>query len=868
MTQYGKPLRTALVGALRRIPMPVLAIGIGLCAGLAVWAVLDQLQGRSVDRIVQRELRVQLDQRSREHLVRFDQYLQNYATTVRLLANHRRLAKYLESQFWLPEEEASPTPIDLEHHPAWLPAHGEWGALIEPPLVLLTDRGGGVRELYSPTRRPLPHELQGHIGRQYLAETEVRTVLTRLDGSPTLLVSDAVEDASGYPMGYLVILVPVNDQFLADSQSGMSLSSAVLALVDADDLRVLVSSGADPSLDGTEVDQWRGDYQITFRSLSQYEGTDWNVMFATFVPHDVVATLARRVGQFEERHRVITALAFILVFTLLIYLVSARLNRVITRMARFARRALGIAPMSTDASGNQLLLLEEWIGQFGRLVLRNRNEMQHRHANEMRQSEALKMAVLEAARDGIITIDEGGGILECNHTAERLFGFERTQVVGRRLTELLIAPEDREEFEVLWRAVRIPGQENRNHQPARSELTALRSDSQRVQVEVSIVPILFGDQHLYTIYLHDISERLKAEREIKSLARFASESPNPTLRVTRQGAVVYANAASLPLMAYWGCKRGQTLPIYWRDQITRALDENHDLEYQLDCDGQFYALVLAPVRDLDYVNLYGRDVTAERRAEQEARQHQAELVHVCRLSTLGEVATGMAHELNQPLAAIANYANGCSRRIQSGTAARKELLVAMRQITKQAERASEIIRRLRALVGKQPPTRSVADLNHLVREVCSFVEYECSRLGVGIGLDLYPAPLWVDVDLVQIEQVLLNLVGNALDALEAVEPSRRKLRIRSAPTQSGVRVTVADTGTGIPAEQIEQLFEPFFTTKDSGMGMGLPISLTIVQDHGGRIWATSEPGSGTLFHVELPCAEAPGWPEQTQRALP
>lgn len=867
MVQFGKALRTALVGALRRIPMPVLAIGIGLCAGLAVWAVLDRLQSRSVDRIVQRELRVQLDQRSREHLIRFDQYLQNYASTVRLLANHRRLAKYLESQLWVLEEESAPLTY-RGHHPDWLPVHGEWGALIEPTQVLLTDRGGRIREVYSPAETQLPLELQGHIGRQYLSETEVRTVLTRLDGVPTLLVSDAAEDASGYPMGYLVVLVPVNEQFLADSQSGMSLSSAVLALVDSDDLRILVSSGVDPSLDGTEVDQWRGDYQITFRSLSQYEGADWNVMFATFVPHDLVATLARRVGQFEERHRVISALAFIAVFTLLIYLVSARLNRVITRMARFARRALGIAPLSTDSSGNQLLLLEEWIGQFGRLVLRNRNEMQHRHANEMRQSEALKMAVLEAARDGIITLDEQGEILECNHTAERLFGFGRAQMAGRHLRELLIAPEDQEGFEVLWRAARGHSPETRSTQPARSELTVLRADSQKVPVEVSIVPILFGERHLYTIYLHDISDRLKAEREIKSLARFASESPNPTLRVTRQGAVVYANAASLPLLTYWACKRGQTLPIYWRDQITRALDENRDIEYQLDCDGQVYALVLAPVRELDYVNLYGRDVTAVRRAEQEARQHQAELVHVCRLSTLGEVATGMAHELNQPLAAIANYANGCSRRIQSATATKKELLTAMRQITNQAERASEIIRRLRALAGKQPPIRSEADINHLVREVCSFVEYECSRLGVAIALDLSPAPLRVDVDLVQIEQVLLNLVGNALDALEEVELSRRSLSIRSARTEQGVLVSVSDSGPGIPPEQIAQLFEPFFTTKDSGMGMGLPISLTIVQDHGGRIWATSEPGSGTQFHVELPCTEAAGEPVQTARALP
>jgi C4-dicarboxylate-specific signal transduction histidine kinase len=243
-----------------------------------------------------------------------------------------------------------------------------------------------------------------------------------------------------------------------------------------------------------------------------------------------------------------------------------------------------------------------------------------------------------------------------------------------------------------------------------------------------------------------------------------------------------------------------------------------------------------------------------RRAEQEARQHQAELVHVCRLSTLGEVATGMAHELNQPLSAISNYANGASRRLQGGVGDPGELVDAMGQITTQARRASEIIRRLRALVGRQPPSRSAADLNHLVREVCSFVEFETAKLEVQISLDLAPGRIPVDVDLVQIEQVLLNLVRNALDALEEVPASARALTIRTSLGAADAEVQVEDNGPGIPPERMERLFEPFFTTKGGGMGMGLPISQTIVEDHQGRIWAGSIPGRGTIFHVTLPLA--------------
>jgi C4-dicarboxylate-specific signal transduction histidine kinase len=228
---------------------------------------------------------------------------------------------------------------------------------------------------------------------------------------------------------------------------------------------------------------------------------------------------------------------------------------------------------------------------------------------------------------------------------------------------------------------------------------------------------------------------------------------------------------------------------------------------------------------------------------------------------MGEVATGMAHELNQPLSAIVNYANGCTRRIQNGVGESAELLGALEQVKSQAQRAGEIIRRLRALVGKQPPIRADVDLNALVREVCGFLEFETEKLGIEIALELDSQPIPVHVDLVQIEQVLLNLVRNGLDALEDVAGDRRSLTIRTGSDGAGyAMVSVADTGPGVSREALLQLFDPFYTTKAGGMGMGLAISQTIVENHDGRIWAESEPHRGTVFHVVLPLARVPGTP--------
>ena len=840
---------------LRVTPMPVLAMLVGLLAGLAVWGVLDQIQSDKIKRIFARDLQSQLDMRSRESLIRFDQHMASYTATARLLAHHRRLAEYLAPLFWSPQQRVDPV-IYRVFPPFWLPDFFARNGLSAPSQVLLADTGGRVREVYQAGDAPLPAELAQGVSEILVPQGgEVRSVLTRFGDQPYLLVSDAVEDSNGYPMGSLVVVVPVNEAFLRASQRGVIPGQVLVALVDPDEQRILASIDPGLLLPGTQIAQWADRYLVTSQSLPGYEGTAWNLLFATFIPHDSVKKMTARVRDLERRQRTIAALVYILVFTLIIYLISTRLNRVLKRMSRFSQRALGIAEPSFQRRGNQLLLLEDWIKHFTQLVLKAREEMSQRHESAMRESEALKAAMMEASLDSIVTLNRRGAIIELNPTAERALGFSRSETLGLVFGEACIAPDDRHLFRQLLeesrRARRTGGEP-----PARRELTVLRRDGSPVPVELSIVPINLDRELFYTLYIHDITERKEAEREIEGLARFAGESPNPILRVNREGVIGYANAASSALLEAMGTTQGGPLPADWAGEVGSVLESGEAREREGDFGDQVYAILLAPIAELGYVNLYARDITAVRRAEQEARQHQAELVHVCRLSTLGEVATGMAHELNQPLSAISNYANGASRRLKVGVEDPGELVEAMGQITVQARRASEIIRRLRALVGRQPQSRNEVDLNHLVREVCSFVEFETAKLEAQVVLDLAPKRIPVDVDLVQIEQVLLNLVRNALDALAEVPVAQRILGIRTTLAETRAEVQVEDRGPGIPPERMGRLFEPFFTTKATGMGMGLPISQTIVEGHEGRIWADSTPGRGTVFHVTLPLARA------------
>jgi len=832
--------------------MPLIAILIGLVAGLAVWGVLDQVQSKAVERIFNKELTARLDLRSRESLLRFDQYMNNYAATARLLANHRRLAQYLEPLFWFPEEAVEPVVYE-QFRPFWLPDFFERNALLAPSHVLLMDTRGQVREIYQAGKKPLPPEILADAGTWVGDGDEVHTVLARSGDQPYLMVSDRVEDAGGYGMGHLVVVVPIDSAFLEASEGSVSADSSAVALVDADEQRILATNEPLELIPGTLLEQWGDEFLVTSQSLPKYEGSNWNMLFATFIPHSSVEKMTERVVEFERSQRLIAALVFIAVFTLVIYLVSARLNRVLARMTRFSQRALQIEQPNFKRGGNQLLLLEDWIQHFTNLVLKAREEMDRRHAHEMRETEALKAAIMEASLDAIVTLDRAGLIVDYNPMAEAMLGLTPLNAInGDFARRFLDAAEHAAFLGMLSESGRRQQGHRRPH--ARGELWARRVDGARFPVELSIVPIDIDDERVYTLYIHDATQRKAAEREIKSLARFASESPNPILRVNGEGLIVYANAASRSLTNAWASGPGQLLPLAWIGEVRAALNDGRNHEREDDQGEQIYSLLFVPITDLGYVNIYARDITAVRRAEQESRQHQSELVHVCRLSTMGEVATGMAHELNQPLSAIVNYAKGASRRLQNGVNDTAPLVEAMRQISSQAQRAGEIIRRLRALVGKQAPIRSVVDLNYLVREVCGFLEFETGKLALRIELNLLDGEIPVSVDLVQIEQVLLNLVRNALDALEDKPAEERHLAIFSLVRGAEAIVGVADNGPGIPEERMAHLFDPFYTTKETGMGMGLAISQTIIDDHGGEIRAESEPGRGSVFHVHLPLA--------------
>lgn len=255
------------------------------------------------------------------------------------------------------------------------------------------------------------------------------------------------------------------------------------------------------------------------------------------------------------------------------------------------------------------------------------------------------------------------------------------------------------------------------------------------------------------------------------------------------------------------------------------------------------------------------DVTAAVRAEQAEkalRQAQAELAHVTRVTTLGEVTASFAHEVNQPLAAIVNNANACLGLLPSGPHDLDEVRDALGDIVGEAERASAIIQRVRALATRSPSQKVPLRLADVVEDVVALARSESAARRVTIRTDI-PADLpVVSGDRVQLQQVLLNLVVNGMDAMSSVDEPERLLEIRGRRgTQDGrpiATISLQDRGVGVNTAQMERLFEAFYTTKPHGMGVGLAISRSIIEMHGGRLWAEPNQGPGATFSFSLPAA--------------
>ena len=248
-----------------------------------------------------------------------------------------------------------------------------------------------------------------------------------------------------------------------------------------------------------------------------------------------------------------------------------------------------------------------------------------------------------------------------------------------------------------------------------------------------------------------------------------------------------------------------------------------------------------------------QDITERKRSEEEIHLIRERLSQFGRLSTLGEMAAGLAHELNQPLTAIATYTQACQRLIESGRSDDDEILATLKKCDAQAQRAGEVIRRLRQFVQKRELGRQEVSCEELIRDLAALAEVDARNNGIPLTIDVAEGLPKIMVDSVQIQQVILNLIRNGIDAMLNMDQNDEGISVLVTKIENDqIKIAVTDHGSGITKEAEKRIFEPFFTTKSSGLGLGLAICQSIITSHGGALSFTKNPSVGTTFHFTLP----------------
>jgi PAS domain S-box-containing protein len=459
-------------------------------------------------------------------------------------------------------------------------------------------------------------------------------------------------------------------------------------------------------------------------------------------------------------------------------------------------------------------------------------ELVEERTRELSESEERYRQLVEAAPDMIFAHIEGN-LVFVNNSGARLLGAKNTdQLIGKQILDI-IHPLYRE-------TVRERIKRAREGAPTPPlELKYRRVDGSYVDVETVAIPFIYKGQQAVQGIARDITERRRMEEEIRSLARFPAENPNPVLRLSSEGAILYSNHAGFAILRHWGCAVGSKAPKFWQDLATEALTKRTNKELDMGVGEQVYSFVVSPVANAGYVNLYATDITERKRME----------------SLKDQFIAAVTHELRTPLVSIKGYVDY----ILSGSLGTlpEKVVHGMRIVKDQSDRlldlTDELLDYRRLTSGKFQLTLTALDLKDIINTCAKEIEPFIEKKKQTLFLDVPESPLPVRGDRARLVQVVINLFSNA----SKFSSESGQITLKAEKRDDVIEVSIQDKGIGIKKEDLARVFEPFVAIQKpsyiKGSGLGLSVSKALIEAHRGRIWAESEgEGKGTTFTFTIP----------------
>ena len=497
-------------------------------------------------------------------------------------------------------------------------------------------------------------------------------------------------------------------------------------------------------------------------------------------------------------------------------------------------------------------------GQQGR---RSRNDL------ALQKSEERFRQVVESAPNAIVMIGPNGLIEMVNAQTERMFGYSRNDLLGKPV-EMLVPERYRHNHPGL-RAGFFASPVSRPMGAGR-DLFGLRKDGSEFPVEIGLNPIATEAGTMVLSAVVDISARKRLEERFRQVVESA---PNAIVMIGPNGLIEMVNAQTERMFGYsrndlLGKPVEMLVPERYRHNhpglragffaspVSRPMGAGRDL-FGLRKNGSEFPVEIGlnPIATEAGTMVLAAVVDISDRKQMEARSQSVNnmLAHMNWVATAVELLESIAHEINQPLAAMVANANAALRWLAKETPDMEDALAALKAIIRDGHRAGEVVRSVRTMYKKGGEERINIDLNDLIQNVLGLMRAELQRRGIDVQTALTGSLPLVTGHAGQLQQVILNLVENAADAMDTVSTRARVLRVKTAIYDSdGVLVSIEDSGPGIDSANIDRIFEPFFTTKSDGMGMGLAICRSLIEAHGGRLWASSGVDHGSVFSILLP----------------